>query len=121
MHGQNDGKEVLPVPRNRTSEVLFEEVLRVIQEGRIYDKQLPAAELPVKIRCLKIIGVEENPLETSCCIRERYKKPPESFGFRGVSWKRDLNPRPTDYESVALPTALFQHCVSGFPLTLETL
>ncbi len=24
------------------------------------------------------------------------------------SWKRDLNPRPTDYESVALPTALFQ-------------
>ncbi len=25
------------------------------------------------------------------------------------SWKRDLNPRPTDYESVALPTALFQH------------
>lgn len=75
MHGQNDGKEVLPVPRNRTSEVLFEEVLHVIQEGRIYDKQLPAAELPVKIRCLKIIGVEENPLETSCCIRERYKKP----------------------------------------------
>ncbi|MDD6691327.1 MAG: hypothetical protein PUE63_05705 [Lachnospiraceae bacterium] len=55
----------------------------MIQEGRIYDKQLPAAELPVKIRCLKFIGVEENPLETSCCIRERYKKPPESFGFRG--------------------------------------
>ena len=25
------------------------------------------------------------------------------------SWRRDLNPRPTDYESVALPTALLQH------------
>ena len=25
-----------------------------------------------------------------------------------LSWKRDSNPRPTDYESVALPTALFQ-------------
>lgn len=24
-------------------------------------------------------------------------------------WKSDLNRRPTDYESVALPTALFQH------------
>ena len=31
---------------------------------------------------------------------------PEPFK---MSWKRDLNPRPTDYESVALPTALFQH------------
>ena len=28
---------------------------------------------------------------------------------RTKSWKRDSNPRPTDYESVALPTALFQH------------
>ena len=25
------------------------------------------------------------------------------------SWKRDLNTRPADYESAALPTELFQH------------
>ena len=92
MHGQNDGKEVLPVPRNRTSEVLFEEVLRVIQEGRIYDKQLPAAELPVKIRCLKILGVEENPLETSCCIRERYKKNPGILRIPGGQLEKGLEP-----------------------------
>ena len=27
------------------------------------------------------------------------------------SWRRDLNPRPTDYESVALPTALLQRLI----------
>ena len=38
------------------------------------------------------------------------------------SWKRDSNPRPTDYESVALPTALFQHnkhCAAVWQATLS--
>ena len=36
------------------------------------------------------------------------------------SWKRDSNPRPTDYESVALPTALFQHNKTAPPFRQAT-
>src|SRR5699024_192908 len=44
-----------------------------------------------------------SPIQFCLC---RAKKALKIQSFLQVSWKRDLNPRPTDYESVALPTAL---------------
>lgn len=32
-----------------------------------------------------------------------------SFKFKSKSWRRDLNPRPADYKSAALPAELRQH------------
>jgi hypothetical protein len=40
----------------------------------------------------------------------------KSLQTRLQSWKSDLNRRPTDYGSVALPTALFQHAGSSTEL-----
>ena len=56
-------------------------------------------------------------------IRER-KKAWEHTGTQAFSWswKRDLNTRPADYESAALPTELFQHIpisVTFYPLRLQ--
>jgi hypothetical protein len=42
---------------------------------------------------------------------------PESFSF--WSWRRDLNPRPSDYKSDALPTELRQQ-VEARPLRHNT-
>ncbi len=42
-----------------------------------------------------------------------------AYGF--LSWKRDLNPRPTDYESVALPTAPFQLIATKIIITFDYL
>ena len=64
--------------------------------------QLCTSSLPTRTRDL-------HPLERAHGAQTR-KSPASSAGLR-KSWKRDLNPRPTDYESVALPTALFQHIV----------
>ena len=47
--------------------------------------------------------------------------PHDSWTF-SWSWKRDLNTRPADYESAALPTELFQHIpisVTFYPLRLQ--
>ena len=45
-------------------------------------------------------------MSSYCGFYFLHKKRPVLTGL--LSWKRDSNPRPTDYESVALPTALFQ-------------
>src|ERR1700735_385024 len=34
-----------------------------------------------------------------------------------LSWRRDLNPRPSDYKSDALPTELRQHCANRTKLS----
>ena len=52
------------------------------------------------------------------------KKPGNHTGTQAFSWswKRDLNTRPADYESAALPTELFQHIpisVTFYPLRLQ--
>ena len=40
------------------------------------------------------------------------KNPVNTLVYRVFwSWKRDLNTRPADYESAALPTELFQHLI----------
>ena len=55
-------------------------------------------------------------LERCCQARAAKEKSPANKRLRGFlwSWKRDLNTRPADYESAALPTELFQrngyHC-----------
>ena len=35
---------------------------------------------------------------------------PSTANILKISWRRDLNPRPSDYKSDALPTELRQHC-----------
>ena len=37
---------------------------------------------------------------------------PKNTGPLKLSWRRDLNPRPSDYKSDALPTELRQHCAN---------
>ena len=53
--------------------------------------------------------------------QKKPRNPHDSWTF-SWSWKRDLNTRPADYESAALPTELFQHIhffVTFYPLRLQ--
>ena len=44
------------------------------------------------------------------CREESVRIPPQNTGPSELSWRRDLNPRPSDYKSDALPTELRQPC-----------
>src|SRR5580693_2345668 len=41
--------------------------------------------------------------------RNSVRNPCQNFRYVNLSWRRDLNPRPSDYKSDALPTELRQH------------
>ena len=46
-------------------------------------------------------------------------RPPAQTGIHLWSWRRDLNPRPSDYKSDALPAELRQHNWNGLDVRYD--